>query len=124
MGVCMSRRVIEVRVADVIAPVTLPKVSPQLKKRDSDMNMLVPGEVIVYDSDESRFEREKIMLVICTNVDSTKNSKIVLIDVDYQSKGYGTVISELSLPTENDELMNAGWMRSAGKITDIIQEFI
>uniref|UniRef100_A0AC34GSA9 Uncharacterized protein n=1 Tax=Panagrolaimus sp. ES5 TaxID=591445 RepID=A0AC34GSA9_9BILA len=119
MGVCMSRRVVEVRVADILPPVIIPKDTPQLKKRDSDMNMLVPGEVIVYDSDESRFEREKIMLVICTNVNISKNSKVMLIDVDYQSKNYGTVISELSLPTDNDELMNAGWMRSAAKTTDI-----
>ena len=82
----------EVRVADIAPPpISFPRDTPQLKKRDSDMNMLVPGETIAFDSDESRFEREKIMLVVCSNVDINKSAKILLIDVDYQSKSYGTV---------------------------------
>ena len=69
-----------------------------LKKRDSDMNMLVPSDPVVYDSDESRFEREKIMVVICPNANPAENSKVVLIDVDYYSKSYSSVSYYILIP--------------------------
>lgn len=60
------------------------------------MNMLVAtGGAVVYDSDESRFEREKFMLVLCPNANPGKSSKILLIDIDYQSKSYCLVNSIL-----------------------------
>ncbi|KAE9550010.1 hypothetical protein FO519_006778 [Halicephalobus sp. NKZ332] len=118
MGICMSKNVVDVHYGHTATVMTT--TSPKfLKKRESDMNILVSSDPMVFDSDESKFEREKVMVVICPNVDPSENSKIILIDVDYYSKSYSNVISELTIPTTDDEMMFGGWIRSASKLDDI-----
>uniref|UniRef100_A0A7E4UVH1 Galectin domain-containing protein n=1 Tax=Panagrellus redivivus TaxID=6233 RepID=A0A7E4UVH1_PANRE len=149
MGVCMSRNVVDVRNSASGRPVVPypgtqavengingiaigsgtngnsvgenapPAFIHGITKRESDMNILLPTDVQVYDSDESRFERERVMLVLCPNANPSKPAKLMLFDVNYQSKNYCQIISTLTLPTTDDEIMYAGWMRSASKFDDI-----
>uniref|UniRef100_A0A915ENP6 Uncharacterized protein n=1 Tax=Ditylenchus dipsaci TaxID=166011 RepID=A0A915ENP6_9BILA len=81
---------------------------PPLEKRDSRMN-LIPQELHKhwFESDESKFEREKHLLVLCPNADPTKASRVVIVDVDYQSRNYGKVVSYLSMPKPGDDLIYA-----------------
>lgn len=88
-----------------------------LTKRDSDMN-LVPVEVHKqwFQSDESRCEREKHMLVLCTSTSAAIPSRLVIVDVEQQqlskNSTYGKVIQQLVLPSLGDELIYSTFIAS------------
>ncbi|KAI1732990.1 56kDa selenium binding protein (SBP56) domain-containing protein [Ditylenchus destructor] len=100
---------------------------PKLLKRDSDMN-LIPQELHKqwFESDESKFDREKHMVVLCPNIDQSKPSRITVVDVDYQSRTYGKAVSILNLPKTGDDLAYCTWPRNArvGEVSDTCRNLL
>uniref|UniRef100_A0A914H7I7 Uncharacterized protein n=1 Tax=Globodera rostochiensis TaxID=31243 RepID=A0A914H7I7_GLORO len=88
--------------------------SVKLLKHDSGLNLL-PAELqlnMTALSDETVFEREKRMVVLLVSSQHDKPSQLAVLDVDFQSPGFGKVIRRLDLPLAGEELYSLGCMRN------------